>query len=59
MGVSQSIFEVIKSEVIRFLRLQSLWPFFVVAGDLHCGRGGQKGCENEGCELWGVWGVDI
>ena len=42
-------FKVIKFEVIRFLRLQSL-HLFLRAGDLDRGQG-------EG--LWGVVGVDI
>ena len=46
-------FKVIKFEVIRFPRLQSLW-LFLRASDLDRGRG--KGCENQGCELWGVGG---
>ena len=40
-------FKMIKFEVIRLPRLQSLWLFFFIhAGDLDSGRG--KGCENEG-----------
>ena len=42
MGVSQSILKVIKSEVIRFPRLQSLRLFFRV-DDLDRGRGGWEG----------------
>ena len=41
-------FKVIKFEVIRFPRLQSL-RLFLRAGDLDRGRG--KGYENKGCEL--------
>ena len=48
-------FKMIKFEVIRLPRLQSLWLFFLRAGDLDSGQG--KGCENEGCELWGVRGL--
>ena len=47
-------FKMIKFEVIRLPRLQSLW-LFLRAGDLDSGRG--NGCENEGCELWGVRGL--
>ena len=39
MGISQSIYKVIKSEVIRFQRLQSLQLFFR-AGDLDRRLGG-------------------
>ena len=59
MGVSQSIFKIIKSEIIRIPRLQSLRLYFVVVVDLDSGRRWQKGCENEGCVLSGCRYIDM
>ena len=46
-------FKVTKFEVNRFPRLQSLRLFCVPAIQTADGR---KGCDNEGCELWGAGG---
>ena len=59
MGVSQNILKVIQSKIIKFPRLQSLRLFLVVADDLDRGRGAEKACENEGCELWGCRGGGV
>ena len=48
MGVSQSIFKVIKSEVPRKQSLQLFFSWLWTRG--------KKRCENEGCELWGIRG---
>ena len=55
MGVSQSIFKVIKSEIIRFPTLQSLRLFFVVAGDLDRGRGGKRGVRMRFVNCGGIY----
>ena len=46
-------FKVTKFEVIRFPRLQSLRLFLCA---IDSDRGRRKGCDNEGCELWGAGG---